>query len=129
MNELDVEHENVFMKYFWFQPYRGMPIYRWYNNFKVGNITSYDVFEEKFLQDREVKYDRKYLMNQLYEIKKKDNGIVQLEFNQIFESVLEKIIHYIKPKDLAILIHYFNAFEGTFGFMLKEKNHTSLEDA
>ena len=75
-----------------------MPIYRWYKNFKVGNITSYDVFEEKFLQDWGVKYDRKYLMNQLYEIKKKDNGIVQLEiFNKIFESVLEKIIHYIKP--------------------------------
>ena len=51
MNELDVEHENVFMKYFWFQPYRGMPIYRWYKNLKVGNITSYDVFEEKLLQD------------------------------------------------------------------------------
>jgi len=67
-----------------------MPIYRWYKNFQVGSITSYDVFEEKFLQEWGVKYDRKYLMNQLYEIKKKDNGIVQLEFNQIFESVLEK---------------------------------------
>ena len=55
MNELDVEHENVFMKYFWFQPYRGMPIYRWYKNFKVGNITSYDVFEDKFLQEWGVK--------------------------------------------------------------------------
>ena len=85
MNELDVEHENVFMKYFWFQPYRGMPKYRWYNNFKVGNInfkvgniTSYDVFEEKFLQDWGVKYDRNYLMNQLYGIKKKDNGILAM---------------------------------------------------
>ena len=73
MNELDVEHENVFIKYFWFQPYRGMTIYRWYKNLKVGNITSFDVFEEKFLQDWGVKYDRKYLMNQLYEIKKKYN--------------------------------------------------------
>ena len=63
MNELDLEHEDVFMKFFVATLERNAN--RWYKNFRVGSITSYDVFEEKFLQEWGVKYDRKYLKNKL----------------------------------------------------------------
>jgi len=35
----------------------------------------------------------------------------------------------VRPRDKAILIHYSNAFDGQFGFLLREKNPISLADA
>lgn len=51
------------------------------------------------------------------------------KFNQWFEKLLKRIPDSIKPKDPAILVHYLNAYEGTFGFMLREKNPTNLKDS
>lgn len=35
----------------------------------------------------------------------------------------------VKPSPPAVTLHYLGAFDGTFGFMLKEKNPKSLKDA
>ena len=51
------------------------------------------------------------------------------DFNIQFENILCRIPMDIKPKDTSILLHYLNAFEETFGFILKEKQLSSLRDA
>jgi hypothetical protein len=42
---------------------------------------------------------------------------------------LDKVLNYAKPPPLATTLHYLGAFDGTFDFMLKEKDPTSLKQA
>ena len=72
--------------------------------------------------------DGKFLLNQLFEIKKKENEIIQ-EFKLSFDKVVASVPNTIRPKDQALLIHYLNAFDGWLGYHLKEKNPTDLKHA
>lgn len=67
-------------------------------------------------------------MNQLNEPKRKDNEFVQ-EFNQRFEKIIKRNLDEVKPKENVILLHCMDGFEGTFGFMLKEKSPIDPKDA
>ena len=42
---------------------------------------------------------------------------------------MDKIPNDVKPSPLAATLYYLGDFEGTFGFMLKEKNPTTLKVA
>ena len=61
-------------------------------------------------------------------MKKKENEFVY-EFNQRFNNLLAKIPNDVKPSPLATTLHYLDTFNGTFGFMLKEKDPTILKQA
>ena len=70
----------------------------------------------------------KFLLHQLFDIKKKENETVH-EFNIRFDKTVGNIPEEIKPKDQAIVIHYLNAFEGWLGYHLKDKNPNDLKIA
>jgi hypothetical protein len=61
-------------------------------------------------------------------MKKKENESIYA-FNQRFNNLLSKMPNDVKPSLLATTLHYLGAFDGTFGFMLKEKDPTSLKQA
>ena len=72
--------------------------------------------------------DGKFLLHQLFDIKKRENETVH-EFNLRFDNTVGNIPNEIKPKDQAIVIHYLNAFDGWLGFNLKDKNPIDLKTA
>jgi hypothetical protein len=76
----------------------------------------------------ETKRDPRMLLLQLNEAKKKDNEIVK-EFDARFEKLLQQIPDNLSPKDDVVVLLYTNAFEGQFGFMLKDKSPKTLGEA
>jgi hypothetical protein len=74
------------------------------------------------------KRDPRMLLLQFNEIKKKENETVK-EFDARFENLLQQIPDNISPKDDVVLLLYTNAFEGKFGFMLKDKSPKTLGEA
>ena len=70
--------------------------------------------------------DGTFLLNQLFEIIKKEKEFVQ-EFNLRFDRTVASVPDTIRPKDQAHLIHYLNAFDGCLGYHLKDKNLTDLK--
>jgi hypothetical protein len=81
-----------------------------------------------FVDTWDDKIQPKFLINALYEIKKKENETVN-EFNLKFQHVLDKILDEMMLDDLVVLYYYMNAFEPHFGFALKEKEPSFLGDA
>jgi hypothetical protein len=61
-------------------------------------------------------------------MKKKENESVK-EFDTRFENLLKQIPDDISPKDGVVLLQYTNAFEGKFGFMLRDKSPKTLVEA
>lgn len=80
------------------------------------------------MKEWDSKYDDKFLLHQLYDLKEKENENIQ-EFNIRLDRILEKIPDDVKPLEKAITLHYMDAFDATFTFMLKEKKPTNLKDA
>jgi hypothetical protein len=72
------------------------------------------------------KKDGRLLLVQFNEMKKEENESVK-EFYTRFENLLKQIPDDISPKDGVILLQYTNAFEGQFGFMLRDKAPKTLE--
>jgi len=68
------------------------------------------------------------MLTQLHEMKKKENEMVK-DFDEMFDRLLRDFPNKLKPSDGTILLHYINAFEGQFGFLLRDKSPTNLEMA
>jgi len=68
----------------------------WFNNLKDNSINGYDMFEKKFKDHWEHKVDDRFLLNQLYEIKRKEGELIQ-EFNHRFDTLVNKIDKDLKP--------------------------------
>lgn len=64
----------------------------------------------------------------MYDVKKKENEIVQ-EFNIRFIKILKRISFDVNSPENTITLHYMDAFDTTFSFMLKEKKPVLLKDA
>jgi hypothetical protein len=80
------------------------------------------------MEQWDVKKDGRILINRIHKIKKKENETVR-EFNIKFQKLLDKIPQDIKPKNKAIPLYYTNAFEGPFGFYLRDKSPSTLKAA
>ena len=103
-------------------------VQKWFDRLHASSINGYDNFVTKLNSDWSRKLDGKFLLHQLFDIKKKENEIVH-EFNIRFDKTVGNIPKEIKPKDQAIVIHYLNAFDGWLGYNLKDKNLNDLKTA
>jgi len=68
------------------------------------------------------------MLTQFHEIKKKENEAIR-EFDQRFGKLVECIPDDLKPRYGDILLQYNNAFDGQFGFILRDKFPKTLEEA
>ena len=89
--------------------------HKWFDRLPRSSITRYDVFTEKLKHEWSVKLDGRFLLNQLFEIKKKENEFVH-EFSLRFEKLVASIPNNIRPPQQGVLIHYLNAYEGYLGY-------------
>ena len=99
---------------------------KWFDRLPASSINGYDNFVTKLNSDWSHKLDGKFLLHQLFDIKKRENETVH-EFNIRFDKTIGNITEEIKPKDQAIVIHYLNAFEGWLGYHIKDKNPNDLK--
>ena len=99
-----------------------------FDRFPPGSVDGYDTFTKKLIEDWSSKPDNRFLLNQPFEVKKKENEII-CEFNVRFDKLVSNAPQDLRPTDQAILILYLNAFEGWFGLNLKEKNLNDLKTA
>lgn len=100
----------------------------WFRNLPDGVIKNWNDLMRIFMGAWDIKIDNKFLLNQLHEIRKKGNETVQ-EINIKFQNVIDKIHDEVNPLDASILLYYVNAFDGQFGFMLRDKAPASLDAA
>ena len=83
-----------------------------------GSVYGYDTFTRKLIEYWSSKSDNRFLLNQLFEVKKKENKTIH-EFNVRFDKLVSNVPQDLRPTQQAILILYLNAFEGWFGMNLK----------
>ena len=100
--------------------------YRWFYRFPALSIGGCDAFVTILKGQWSTKLDDRFLLNQLFEIRKKENETIQ-EFILRFVNIVASVPDTIKPKDQALLIHYLNAFDEWLGYHLKEKNPADLK--
>jgi len=120
------EHEDMVMKLF-ANSLEG-DVKTCFINLEDNSLKDWPTFERDFLDELEVKIDSKFFMNQLHEIKKKENELVQ-EFNTRSQKVVEKNLVDIKPTANTIFLFYVNYYQGQFGFMLQDKAPSTLPEA
>jgi hypothetical protein len=76
----------------------------------------------------EKKKDSGMLLIQFNQIKRKENETVK-EFDTRFDILHIQISKDVHPSDAVALLLFLNAFEGQFSFILKERIPDSLEKA
>jgi len=68
------------------------------------------------------------LLDALTSIHKEENETVS-EFNTRFSKLYNKIPQNVRPNFDIALLYYFKAFDGSFGFLLREKEVHDLDSA
>ena len=100
----------------------------WFDRLPPGSVHGYDTFTKKLIEYCSSKLDNRFLLNDLFEVTKKENEKIQ-DFNLIFDKLVSNVPQDLRPTKQVIVILYLNAFEGWFGLNLKEKNPNDLKTA
>ena len=70
----------------------------WFDRLPTGSIDGYDNFTKKLIEDWSAKPDNRFLLNQLFEVKKKENETI-LEFNARFDKMVSNVPHDLRPTE------------------------------
>lgn len=125
MDLFNIEEEDVVMKLFGFS-LEGAA-FSWFRVLPDKYIKTWEQFHNSFIKRWATRVDPKLILTELYKIKKKDVESVP-EFNQRFDSWVKRIPN-DKPSQDAVLWQYLNAFDGQFGFILRNKDPTTFAQA
>jgi hypothetical protein len=101
---------------------------RWYLSLPDGSIKTMDKLEEIFLKRWSIKEDPNMLLTQLYGIAKRENESIR-EFHTRFEATLQRIPPSHQPKDDYLVHLYTRSFNGQLGYLLRDKNPQSIQEA
>ena len=83
----------------------------WFDRLPPGSVDGYDTFTKKLTEDWSSKLDNMFLLNQLFEVKKRENETIH-EFNIRFDKFVSNVPQDLRPIAQDILILYLNTFEG-----------------
>eukprot|EP01018_Ginkgo_biloba_P005995 Gb_06784 [translate_table: standard] len=126
VENMEIEYEDVVMKMF-VQTLEG-EARAWYKSLGAGSVTGWEVFKIQFIAKWGDKLDSKFLLAELTGIEKRENETVA-EFNGRFIKILSRIPRRVRPGDGTALVFYINAFDESFGFLLRDKDPQDLEVA
>jgi hypothetical protein len=101
---------------------------RWYLGLPDGSIKTMDRLEELFLRRWSIKEDPNMLLTRLYGIAKRENESIR-EFHTRFEAALQRIPPSHQPKDDYLIHIYTRSFNGQLGYLLRDKNPQSIQEA
>jgi hypothetical protein len=100
----------------------------WYLSLLNGSFKTMDRLEEVFLKRWSIKEYPNMLLTRLNNLAKYENESIQ-EFHTRFETLLQRIPASHHPKyDYPIEI-YTRSFNGQLGYLLKDKNPQSIQEA
>jgi hypothetical protein len=100
----------------------------WYLSLPDGSIKTMDRLEEAFLKRWSIKEDPNMLLTRLNTLWKHENESIR-EFHTRFETLLQKIPASHHPKDDYLVHIYTKSFNGQLGYLLKDKNPQSIQEA
>jgi hypothetical protein len=101
---------------------------RWYLSLPDGSIKTMDRLEEAFLKRWSVKEDPNMLLTRLNNLAKYENESIR-EFHTRFETLLQRIPASHHPKDDYLVHVYTRSFNGQLGYLLRDKNPQSIQEA
>jgi hypothetical protein len=101
---------------------------RWYLSLPDGSIKTMDRLEEAFLKRWSVKEDPNMLLTRLNNLAKYENESIQ-EFHTRFETLLQRIPTNHHLKDDYLVHVYTRSFNGQLGYLLRDKNPQSIQEA
>jgi hypothetical protein len=101
---------------------------RWYLGLPNGSIKTMDKLEESFLKRWSIKEDPNMLLTRLNTLWKHENESIR-EFHTRLETLLQKIPASHHPKDDYLVHIYTKYFNGQLGYLLRDKNPQSIQEA
>jgi hypothetical protein len=101
---------------------------RWYHSLPDGSIKTMDKLEEAFLKRWSIKEDPNMLLTRLNSLWKHENESIR-EFHTRFETLLQKIPVSHHPTDNFLVYIYTKAFTGQLGYLLRDKNPQTIQEA
>jgi hypothetical protein len=101
---------------------------RWYHSLPDGSIKTMDKLEEAFLKRWSIKEDPNMLLTRLNSLWKHENETIR-EFHTRFETLLQKIPVSHHPTDNFLVYIYTKAFTGQLGYLLRDKNPQTIQEA
>ena len=87
-----------------------------------------DQLEEVFLKRWSIKEDPNMLLTRLYGIAKRENETIR-EYHTRFEAALQRVPPSHKPSDDYLAHLYTRSFSGQLGYLLRDKNPQSIQEA
>ena len=87
-----------------------------------------DNIEEVFLKRWSIKEDPNMLLTRLNNLWKQENETIR-EFHSRFETLLQKIPVNHHPTNSFLLYIYTKAFTGQLGYLLRDKNPQTIQEA
>jgi hypothetical protein len=121
LEELDYEYINMSL---FAQSFSG-EVRKWFKALPATNIPNFENFETLFLERWGDKKNPLQLLTQYNNLKRLPIETVQ-EFSTIFMKVYKSIPDQVNPPPGASQLHYVDAFESEFAFLLREIRSTSL---
>jgi hypothetical protein len=100
----------------------------WYLSLPDGSIKTMDRLEEVFLKRWSIKEDPNMLLTRLNNLAKYENESIR-EFHTRFETLLQRIPASHHPKDDYLIHIYTRSFNGQLGYLLRDKNPQSIQEA
>jgi hypothetical protein len=101
---------------------------RWFKRLPDNHLETYEYFAKLLKIIWATKKDSIMLMTQFTQLKKKKNETVS-EIDTRFDKLHGQIPKYLCPSYVVVCLLYVNAFEGKFGFILRDKKPTTLAQA
>jgi hypothetical protein len=101
---------------------------RWYLSLPDSRIKTMDRLEEVFLKRWSIKEDPNMILTQLNNLSKYENEFIQ-EFHNRFETLLQNILAIHHPKDDYLVQIYTKYFSGQLGYLFRDKNPQSIQEA
>jgi hypothetical protein len=101
---------------------------RWYLSLLDGSIKTMDRLEEAFLKRCSIKEDPNMLLTRLNNLARYENESIW-EFHTRFETLLQRIPASHHPKDDYLVHVYTRSFNGQLGYLLRDKNPQSIQEA
>jgi hypothetical protein len=99
-----------------------------YPSLPDDSIKTMDILEEVFLKRWSIKEDPNILLTRLNTLWKHENESIQ-EFHTRFETLLQNIPASHHPKDDYLVHTYTKSFNGQLGYLLRDKNPQSIQEA
>lgn len=101
---------------------------RWYLSLPDGSIKTMDRLEELLIRRWSIKEDPNMLLTRLYGIAKRENESIR-EFHTRFEAAIQRIPPSHQLKDDYLIHIYTRSFNGQLGYLLRDKNPQSIQEA